>query len=232
MNTESSEKFKSTLAFTDLLFNVLIGFAFLFIIAFILINPIEDTKQIESKAEFMIIMEWDDKSKYDIDLWMQDPLKNIAGFPNKEAGWLHLDRDDLGQSNDMIRMYDGETKIMEQNREIMTVRGIVAGEYIVNTHFYSAKASPVTDPIIVNITVLKINPYGEVYIGQTNLEKPGDEKTMIRFKVNKDGYVVSKNRLQKNIAGTHLADHGLHHSTTYESPENNFNYLGAEGEDK
>ena len=27
MNTESSEKFKSTLAFTDLLFNVLIGFA-------------------------------------------------------------------------------------------------------------------------------------------------------------------------------------------------------------
>ena len=163
---------------------------------------------------------------------MQDPLKNIAGFPNKEAGWLHLDRDDLGQSNDMIRMYDGETKIMEQNREIMTVRGIVAGEYIVNTHFYSAKASQVTDPIIVNITVLKINPYGEVYIGQTNLQKPGDEKTMIRFKVNKDGYVVSKNRLQKNIAGTHLADHGLHHSTTYESPENNFNYLGAEGEDK
>ena len=68
MNTESSEKFKSTLAFTDLLFNVLIGFAFLFIIEFILINPIEDTKQIDSKAECMIIMEWDDKSKYDIDL--------------------------------------------------------------------------------------------------------------------------------------------------------------------
>ena len=82
MNTESSDKFKSTLAFTDLLFNVLIGFAFLFIIAFILINPIEDTKQIESKAEFMIIMEWDDESVYDIDLWMQDPLKNVAGFPN------------------------------------------------------------------------------------------------------------------------------------------------------
>ena len=201
-----------------LLFNVLIGFAFLFIIAFILINPIEDTKQIESKAEFMIIMEWDDKSKYDIDLWMQDPLKNIAGFPNKEAGWLHLDRDDLGQANDIITMFDGQTKVMKQNREIMTIRGIVAGEYIVNTHFYSAKATPYkVEATNVSITVLKINPFLEVHSRIVTLTGPGDEETAIRFKVNEDGDVVSKNKLQKKLAGMHLDETNLHHSTHYES---------------
>ena len=101
---DSNPKYKSSLAFTDLLFNILIGFAFLFIIAFILINPITEDAQIKAKAEFMVIMEWDDKSNYDIDLWMQDPLKTIVGFPNKESGWLHLDKDDLGASTDTVTM--------------------------------------------------------------------------------------------------------------------------------
>ena len=218
MNTESSDKFKSTLAFTDLLFNVLIGFAFLFIIAFILINPVEETKKIDSKAEFMVIMEWPDDSKYDIDLWMQDPLKNIAGFPNREAGFLHLDRDDLGVANDVITLENGEFMRLEQNREIMTIRGIVPGEYIVNSHFYSAKASPYnvtkTD---VKYSVIKINPYREIDIGMVTLDKPGAEATMLRFTVDKNGYVTTKNRLQKRIAGLHLDENALHHSSHYES---------------
>ena len=64
---DSKPQYKSSLAFTDLLFNVLIGFAFMFIIAFLLINPVEKDAEIEAKAEFMIIMEWDDQSAYDID---------------------------------------------------------------------------------------------------------------------------------------------------------------------
>ena len=63
---DSDSKYKSTLAFTDLLFNVLIGFAFLFIIAFILINPVNKRADIKSKAEFMVIMDWDPNSLFDI----------------------------------------------------------------------------------------------------------------------------------------------------------------------
>ena len=62
---ESKSKYKSSLAFTDLLFNVLIGFVFMFIVAFILINPVQKDAEIEAKAEFMVIMEWDDQSHYD-----------------------------------------------------------------------------------------------------------------------------------------------------------------------
>jgi len=223
MNTESSDRYKSTLAFTDLLFNVLIGFAFLFIIAFILINPVEETKKIDSKAEFLIMMEWPDESKYDIDLWMQDPLKTIVGFPNKEGGWLHLDRDDLGQANDMIAMNDGTVELIEQNREIMTVRGIVPGEWIVNTHFYSAKADKYkVKPVKVRYTVIKINPYREVEVGMVTLNQPGAEKTMIRFTIDEKGDVISKNKLQKKIAGLHLD--GRPQAPTYEEETHPLQY--------
>ena len=42
-------------AFTDLLFNALLGFAFMFFIAFLLINPDAEAGKVELKAEFIII---------------------------------------------------------------------------------------------------------------------------------------------------------------------------------
>ena len=203
MDHDSQSRYKSTLAFTDLLFNVLIGFAFLFIIAFILINPIKEEAQIKAKAEFMVIMEWNAKSNYDIDLWMQDPLNTIVGFPNKESGWLHLDKDDLGASNDTVTMRDGTIKTIYLNREIMTVRGIAPGEYIVNIHLYSTKGRN-TGPMPVHVEILKINPYGEVYSGMTTLNINGQEETVLRFTVNQAGDVISQNKLQKRFAGKHL----------------------------
>ena len=199
---DSRPQYKSTLAFTDLLFNILIGFAFMFIIAFLLINPVEKDAEIEAKAEFMIIMEWDDQSAYDIDLWMADPVGNIVGFPNMHAGLLHLDKDDLGQSNDTVILADGSTKIIYLNREVMTIRGIVPGEYIVNNHLYSMKADANKGgPMEVTTRVIKLNPYGEVHTGIVTLLAHGAEETVIRFTINPEGFVTSKNHRKKRFAG-------------------------------
>ena len=43
------EKYKSTIGFTDMLFNVLVGFAFLFIVAFLLIKPEAKKEDFERK---------------------------------------------------------------------------------------------------------------------------------------------------------------------------------------
>jgi len=198
---DSRPRYKSSLAFTDLLFNIVLGFAFMFIIAFLLINPVEKDAEIEAKAEFMIIMEWDDQSAYDIDLWMQDPAGNIVGFPNMHAGLLHLDKDDLGQSNDTVVLADGTTKIIYLNREVMTIRGIVPGEYVVNNHLYSMKGQSAKGPMEVTTRVIKLNPYGEVHTGIVTLLVHGAEETVIRFTVNRDGFVKSKNRRQRKFAG-------------------------------
>lgn len=198
---DSRPRYKSSLAFTDLLFNIVLGFAFMFIIAFLLINPVEKDAQIEAKAEFMIIMEWDHQSAYDIDLWMMDPVGNIVGFPNMHAGLLHLDKDDLGQSNDSVILADGTKKIIYLNREIMTIRGIVPGEYIVNNHLYSMKGQQKKGPMEVTTRVIKINPFGEVHVGIITLPVSGAEETVIRFTIDPNGYVKSKNRRQRKFAG-------------------------------
>ena len=200
---DSNPKYKSSLAFTDLLFNILIGFAFMFLIAFILINPVQKDADVEVKAEFMVIMTWDDNSYYDIDLWMQDPLGNKVGFPNMHAGFLHLDKDDLGTSNDTVIMPDGTKKTIYLNREVMTIRGTAPGEYIVNNHLYSARsgdASGMAEPIEVVTKVLKLNPYSEVHLGLVILTHKGDEETVIRFRLNNDGTVIGKNKMQTKFA--------------------------------
>ena len=79
-------KYKSTIGFTDLLFNLLVGFVFLFIIAFILINPITKKKDVPKKAEYMVVIEWESTSLDDIDLWVKAPDGKTVSFVKKEAG--------------------------------------------------------------------------------------------------------------------------------------------------
>ena len=73
-------KYKSTIGFTDMLFNILVGFAFLFIVAFLLIKPEAKKEDFERKAEFVVIMEWDHDQPDDIDLYVQDPMQTKAHF--------------------------------------------------------------------------------------------------------------------------------------------------------
>ena len=105
-------KFVSSVAFTDLLFNIVVGLAFLFLLAFILMNPIAKDKDIEEKSDFIIILTWDDESGDDIDLWIRDPLGNILSFKNREDALMHLDRDDLGLSNDKVACFQMATMNM------------------------------------------------------------------------------------------------------------------------
>ena len=89
-------------AFTDILFNALLGFAFMFSVAFILIRPEVTEGKINPKAEFMITAQWPDGHQDDIDLIVEDGEGNLVWFDAREAGLMHLDRDDRGWMGDAI----------------------------------------------------------------------------------------------------------------------------------
>ena len=127
------------LAFVDFLFILLLAFISMFILALLLINPVPKKSEIERKAEYIITLEWDDKSHDDIDIWIEDPVNNILSFRNKAAGLMHLDKDDLGQINDVIYLPDGTQQVIELNREVVTFRGWIKGEYVVNVHMYTKR---------------------------------------------------------------------------------------------
>jgi len=123
-----NEKYKSTIGFIDLLFNILVGFAFLFIVAFILIKPESKKKDFERRAEFVIVMEWDNEAPDDIDLYVEDPLDGLVSYRNPRVNFSHLDKDALGSRNDTTVLRDGTIRTIPINREVITVRGNIPGE--------------------------------------------------------------------------------------------------------
>ncbi len=183
-------------AFTDLLFNALLGFAFMFFISFALIQKPQDGGKIDSKAEFIISAEWKDGNPDDIDLIVEDPEGNIVYFQSQQAGLMHLDRDDRGALGDRI-VIDGIEMANPNNQEVVTIRGYMQGEYVVNLLYYKSHGPR---PIIVKVKVEKINPKLElIYFNDFFLKKTGDEITALRFTLDDKGNVLDINQLQKPL---------------------------------
>ena len=182
--------------FTDLLFNVLLIFTFLFLIAIIFLNPPAKTGALDLKAEYIVTVKWPDHSPDDIDTWVRDPDGRTVWFRNTEDGFMHLDRDDRGVSNDTIRV-DGEDIINPLNQEIITIRRLVPGEYTVNLHYYKSLSD---QPVVAEVSVARVNPSLEiVFYGKVSLEKVGAERTAVRFRIEGDGTVADVNTLPKTL---------------------------------
>ena len=82
--------------FTDLLFNALLGFTFMFLIAVFFLNPPAKTGEIPAKAEYIITATWESGRPDDVDLWVEGPGGDKVWYLNPEAGLMNLDRDDRG----------------------------------------------------------------------------------------------------------------------------------------
>tara|TARA_B100000131_G_scaffold323122_1_gene379967 strand:- start:4982 stop:5620 length:639 start_codon:yes stop_codon:yes gene_type:complete len=188
-------KGNNSLAFLDLLFNTLLCFVVLFAISFLLINPVENNKKIDVKAEYLITVSWPKEMKDDIDVYVEDPLGNIIYFKKKEAGLMHLDRDDLGHKNDIVNTSAGSIEYNE-NREVVTFRGVYTGEYIINVHVYSKYTE---EDIPVTVDIEKLNPYKKVLLKTVTLSSPGEEKTVCRLRINSNKDVDSINYLFKSL---------------------------------
>ena len=205
----SNERYKSTIAFTDLLFNILVGFAFLFIVAFLLIKPEAKKQDFERKAEFVVVMEWDKSAHGDIDLYVQDPTGAQCSFRLPVANFMHLDKDDLGASNDTVTNADGSTTTVRINREVITIRGIIEGEYIINAHYYSMRLWADTRPgeerkkdtkrgdTVVKIELHKVNPYSVLWSGEKTFTEKGQEETYLRFRLDRDGNLLEPFTFEK-----------------------------------
>ena len=191
-----NEKYKSTIGFIDLLFNILVGFAFLFIVAFILIKPESKKKDFERRAEYIVVLEWDKGVPDDLDLYVRDPLGGLVSFRYPRVNFSHLDKDDLGSRNDSVIMSDGTLKTIPINREVVTIRGIIPGEWIINAHYYSSYNLIRTKKKALNVKVElhKVNPYSILGIWEKKYYRKGQEETFVRFTIDTEGKMVGSFR--------------------------------------
>jgi len=184
--------------FTDLLFNALLTFTFLFLISLLLINPPAKSGIINPKAEFLITISWEDGNTNDIDTWVQGPQGAKVWYKQAQNGLMHLDRDDRGQTND-TQLVDGQEIVNPLNQEVVTIRGRPPGEFIVNVHYYKSDDK---QQVPVTVYVAEVNPTLKVlHYSTLDMKKEGDEKTAVRFTLNTQGQVENINTLQTSIIG-------------------------------
>ena len=182
-----------------MLFKALQVIAFLFFIALLAVSPDSKEGKIDSKAEFIITMDWPDNHPDDLDLFVQDPAGNIAWYRHREAGFLTLDRDDRGGTNDFI-MVNGKKIASPIREEIVTVRGIVPGEYTVNVSHFQATTG---QPVAASVKVQKLNPTAQViFDNKLMLDQSGDEKTALRFRIDTEGKVIDVQQRPKSLLET------------------------------
>lgn len=185
--------------FSVMLFKALQVVAFLFFIALLAVSPDSKEGKIDSKAEFIVTMDWPDNHPDDLDLFVQDPAGNIAWYRHREAGFLTLDRDDRGGTNDFI-IVNGKKIQSPIREEIVTVRGVVAGEYTVNVSHFQATTG---QPVGATVKVQKLNPTAQViFDDKVMLDHTGDEKTALRFWLDAEGKVIDVQKRQKSLMET------------------------------
>jgi len=183
--------------FYDMLFNILIAFVFCFIVALLAMNPVaKKAGDIPSKAEFIITVSWPDMNPNDLDTWVQDPAGNVVWFRQREAGLMHLDRDDRGTVGDSL-LVNGKEVINPLNQEVVTIRGFAPGEYTVNVQYYETRNR---EPVEATVSIIKVNPKADVvFYGTVQLPSKGAERTAARFTVDASGNVTDVNTLPKKI---------------------------------
>lgn len=200
MNIKPRSGYRRSIAgsdpFTDLLFNILLGFIMLFFIAILFLSPAESSGKIDIEAEYVITVTWPDNNPDDIDTWVEDPNGSVVWFRNRSSSVVHLDRDDRGMLNDTLTI---EGKVIENplNQEVTAIRGMHPGEYTVNVHYYESETR---NPVDVSVKLAKVNPiYTVAYYGITRLNEKGEEKTAVRFTIRPDGEIGNINKLPKKL---------------------------------
>ena len=184
-----AESIKSSTAFQDLLFLLLSGVTILWVLSFLLINPVAKQADIVTPAQFMITMDWTKNSADDLDLWLRTPLGQIIYFGGKDRGGANLERDDLGLVNDCYRYPNGMEDCILVNREVIMLRGLQEGEYQLKFVVYSIRPDFIGNPVTVEI--IDIIPYKIEFSREYVYTQPKQQISVIRFTIDAEGELVS-----------------------------------------
>jgi hypothetical protein len=181
------------------LFKALQAVAFLLLIAFLAMAQQKEEGKVDNKAEFFISMTWPDNHPDDFDLFVQDPVGNVVWYRRRDIGFMSLERDNRGGANDFMKV-GGEKVRSAARQELVSIRGIVAGEYIVNIDHFTAMTRL---PVPVTVTVEKLNPRVTT-IAKRTLDMAGAsvERMVTRFTLDAKGEVVSTNQVERSILQT------------------------------
>ncbi|MBB5049872.1 hypothetical protein HNR60_004656 [Rhodopseudomonas rhenobacensis] len=97
-------------------------------------------------------------------------------------------------------MVNGQKVSSPIRQEIVSICGVVAGEYTVNIYHFAALTG---QPVPATVKVEKLNPTVQVvYYDTLELDHGGYEVTAVRFVLDRAGKVLEVNRNNKSLVQT------------------------------
>lgn len=198
-----THRYNFLLSFVDMLFAMLLAFALLFYLAFLLINTKKHTGKVDTDAQDQIVMTWTpDLVANDIDLWVKPPSGPPIGYSHLQNTYMYLARDDLGNANDLA-IINGKSVPIPGHREVTSIRKLVDGHYVVNAEFFaihvpydpSGPNLDVATPI--KIQLIQVNPYAVLATSSFVLKHQGDQHTAFSFDVVK-GVITNINTINQD----------------------------------
>lgn len=174
--------------FADQLMLMLGAVLFVAMIFMLSINPPAKKNGADPpKAEFLVTLSWDDKRDVDLDLWLEKGDCTIF-YNHRECPNIGLDRDSLGYTSNQTENPDG-TVAVSANQEIIAIRAIMPGDYIVGASYFSHGTKdnhPI--PIDCRVELIKINPVVTFIQRVTlNFESVKQTQNALAFRVEADG---------------------------------------------
>ena len=169
--------------FRDVIFLALAGFVAVVLLLLPHLHPPKEAEAAtRSPGNVIVEIRWPDEVDADVDLWVQAPGDTPVGYSNKGATFFNLLRDDLGNRGDTTAL----------NYEISYSRGVPAGEYVVNVHFYRNSGSYVSVPVTISVSVkADTNESARRLLAtELQLENEGQEVTAFRFSLDRDGRLI------------------------------------------
>ena len=150
---------------------------------------------LQQNAIYQLVLTW--KGEDDLDMHVADSQKHKVSFQRREGGegsLFSLNRDSLGASRTET---DAEGKLVNPvNEEIVSIRGIIPGEYICNLHAFAKKQR---GPVEATVKLVRNKPFKEIVVKTRVFSNSGEEQTAFRFSLDKDGQVTDLNELPAQI---------------------------------
>lgn len=168
--------------FRDVILQALSGFVAVVLILLPHLHPPVEAKEAPPPGNVVIEINWPSNIDADVDLWVEAPGDRPVGYSNKGGRVFNLLRDDLGQFRDLT----------DVNYEVAYSRGVVEGEYTINLHLYRNKSAVVPVPVTVVASAKRSNGANlkRLTSAKVELGYTGEEVTVVRFALNKDGEIV------------------------------------------
>ncbi len=150
------------------------------------LNRKYETEGLRPPVVALLVLTWSNQLDVDIDLHLRCPTGESINYVRKEACWATLERDAQASASDWS-MINNQRVVRINNREVVSLRVPVEGEWTANVHWYGGTSR---EPVEVTLEILAIEPRVESLFSRSLvLERPSQEKHITRFSMSASGAV-------------------------------------------